>query len=147
MRIATLALLLTTLGARAEEESVDQPTPWIVDHKVLSCSPTTLKAGQSLTLTLGAGHGKELAIEGPEKDKVFVLVVEDMEACGPQLMSTQQFKAANSVVVPTDFMSRPFVMNASIERVFTKRGIYRITVSEELASELGGHLCTVRYTG
>jgi hypothetical protein len=146
MRIAALVLFATTLTAIAAEGEAP-PTPLVVNPKVLSCSPSTLKAGQALTLTLGPGHGKELAIQGPRKEQIFFLVVTEPPKEDPQLMSPSEFKAAKTVVIPADIKARPWVANGSIEKVFSTPGTYRVTVSETLESEMGGHVCSIRYTG
>jgi hypothetical protein len=147
MRTAALAILVAALSARAAEEGEAPPTLSIVDPRVLTCTPATLKSGQSLTLTLGPYHGKELAVQGPGKAQIYFLVVTDPPKGDPQLMSTKEFKAAKTVVIPPDYSARPWIANGGIEKVFSTPGTYRIMVSEVLESEVGGHVCNVRYAG
>ena len=144
MRTAALILPVITFVAIAAEAP---STPLVVDPKVLSCSPTTLKAGDSLKLVLGPGHGKELAIQGPRREQIYFLVVTEPPKDDPQLMSTSSFKEAKSVDIPTSIQARPWVADGKIEKVFSTPGTYRVTVSETLESEVGGFICRIRYIG
>jgi hypothetical protein len=141
MKHAIAFLLLLPLSAAHAEET------WTQDPNVLACSPARLQPGHVLELKLGVGHGKELSVQGPRKEQIFLLVVGSPPSGDPQLMTPREFAAASEATISTDLVAKPWVFQAKPERVFSTPGVYTIRVSENLESEVGGFSCTVKYTG
>lgn len=118
---------------------------WKEDRKVLACSPTTLGPSDTLVLTLGPKHGRELAITRHVDDIRFFLVVSQPPADMKSLMSPDEFSKARRVTFKTTDTGYAWVKGRGNERVFTMPGKYTVLVSEVLESEHGGYSCTVTY--
>jgi hypothetical protein len=141
-RSITLSLLLFATA----EISAQVETPWFRNRQVLSCSPTTLKEGQTLTLKLGPRHGRELMITRMADGTGFMLVVDSPPTDVIQLMSTEEFSKARTVALSTSLKANPWVSESRLsEPVFSNTGEYRIYVSENLESERGGYWCKVHF--
>ena len=138
--LTIFSLVVTGSAVHAQER-------WLRNPSVLSCAPSVLKSGQTLKLTLGPGHGQELAIQGPRKEQIFLLVVGSAPTEDPQLMTTREFAAAKEVTISVDQVARPWVKDGKLQRVFSIPGTYTVSVSMNLESEVGGYRCKVRYTG
>ena len=118
---------------------------WHHDPNVLACSPTTLSPGQALILTLGRNHGSELAIRRLRDDHWFLLVVGSPPPGHLQLMTPTEFEAANSVEIKSDTVATAWATTAKPELVFSEPGEYEIIVSQNLESEIGGHVCRITF--
>jgi hypothetical protein len=118
---------------------------WKEDRKVLACSPTKLGPSDTLVLTLGPKHGRELAITRHGDNIFFFLVVSLPPADMKSLMSPDEFAKARRVTFKTTDTGYAWVKDRGNERVFTMPGKYTVRVSEVLESERGGHRCTVTY--
>ena len=122
------------------------PTPVKIDPKVLDCQPKILRPGDTLTLKLGPGHGSELAIKRESDETSFILVVDDPTPQLKLIMTREEFKKTNLVKIRTDITAFAHSMSHSgIEKVFSSSGYYEIFISDILESELGGHVCTVKF--
>jgi hypothetical protein len=115
-----------------------------VSDSALACSPSVAKVGSALNLRLATGHGRELAVRRLADNAWFFLVVSGSSPGEPQLMSVDTFSAARSVTVPATVISIPSGKQ-SPERVFSEPGKYEVYVSDNLESEVGGFMCTVRF--
>lgn len=114
-----------------------------VSSSALSCSPSVVKVGDSLNLTLAAGHGRELAVRRVSDDSWFFLVVSGSNPDEPQLMPVDAFAASRRVAIPATVISVPSG-KASPEQVFSGSGKYEVYVSDNLESEIGGFMCAVQ---
>ena len=122
-----------------------EPAEWFSDRGVLSCSPDTLSASDTLVLTLGPGHGRELAIRRVSDNTWYFLVVDLHVDDEPQLMTPDQFAVAQQVEIPATFQARS--SSGPLEPALHRPGKYEAYVSDILESELGGHVCSFSYTG
>jgi hypothetical protein len=118
---------------------------WKEDRKVLACSPTKLGPSDTLVLTLGPKHGRELAITRHVDNIPFFLVVSSPPADMKSLMSPDEFAKARRVTFKTTDAGYAWVKDRGNERVFTMPGKYTVRVSEVLESERGGYSCTITY--
>ncbi len=140
--ILVAALLLTAQAAAPDDY---EPAEWFSDSRVLSCSPHTLLASDTLVLKLGPGHGRELAIRRVSDNTWYFLVVGLPADDEPQLMTPDQFAAAQRVEIPATFQVR--ASGGPLESVLNHPGKYEAYVSNVLESEVGGHVCSFNYTG
>jgi hypothetical protein len=118
---------------------------WKENRKVLACSPSKLGPSDTLVLTLGPKHGRELAITRHMDNIPFFLVVSQPPADMKSVMSPDEFAKARRVTFKTTATGYAWVKDRGNERVFTTPGKYTIRVSEVLESERGGYRCTVTY--
>jgi hypothetical protein len=136
------ALLATSPGASDGYE----PAVWLSNSSVLACSPSTLRAPHPLVLSLGPGHGRELAIRRVS-DNTWYFLVGHMPPDGePQLMAPEKFAAATRIEVPTSLRGRASGVD-SLSPIFSRPGAYEAYVSDNLESEEGGYVCSFNYTG
>jgi len=141
-RLLSFALLLwsCTNGVALAQES------WLRDESVLSCTPETLRAGQTLTVRLGPNHGRELSVVRQSDGVGFMLVVGSPPPDVLQLMTTEEFARARTLEIQTTLRATPWVAESRLnEVIFSSTGEYRILVSESLVSERGGHWCRVKF--
>ncbi|MDR7134096.1 hypothetical protein J2X06_001280 [Lysobacter niastensis] len=122
-----------------------EPAEWFRDSRVLSCSPESLSVSDTLVLTLGQGHGRELAIRRVSDNTWYFLVVGLPADDESQLMSPDQFAAATRAEIPATFQAR--TSGGPLEPVLNRPGKYEAYVSDILESEVGGHVCSFNYTG
>ena len=122
-----------------------EPAVWDTDRRVLTCSPESLSSSDTLVLTLGQGHGAELAIRRVADNTWYFLVVGMPSPDEPQLMTPEQFAVARRVEVPAGFVAR--ASGGPLEPVLNRPGVYEVYISDILESEVGGHICRVKYTG
>lgn len=118
---------------------------WKEDRKVLACSPAKLGPSDTLVLTLGQKHGRELAITRHADNIWFFLVVGLPPPDMKSLMSPDEFAQARRVTFKTTDTAYAWVNDRGNERVFTVPGKYTVHTSDVLESELGGYKCTVTY--
>jgi hypothetical protein len=138
--VATSLLLAFIAPGFAQEE-----TTWIINNKILDCAPRTLSDSAVLTLRLGPGHGKELAIRRASDNAWFFLVVESPPAEMRPLMSPESFNTATSVEIATSYKGMEWRSGSREERIFSSPGTYDVFTSDNLESEIGGARCTVKY--
>lgn len=142
MKLASLAVLLPTLIAPAVAQDQQR---WVRDPQSLRCTPTELADGGVLQLDLGRSHGKELAIRRRSDGAFFFLVVANPPSDMKPLMSTSSFERAKEVLIPSTLVANEWREGALPERVFAVPGFYDLLASDNLESELGGAICTIRY--
>jgi len=140
--ISVFVLPLTACTSGLSEEP---PTVWRQDTDVLNCTPAAFGDSEFLLVTLGPGHGAELAILRHSDDAPYFLVVQSPPADMRILMTREEFAEATTVRLSTATSGYRWVKDGENERIFTTPGRYTIQVSELLESELGGHTCTVEY--
>ena len=143
MKSIFVAALLTTSPAATDGY---EPAVWSSDPRILACSPDTLQASQPLVLSLGLGHGRELAIRRVSDDSWYFLVVGSPPDGEPQLMTPEEFASASHVEVPASFKGRASV-DGPLGRIFSRAGAYEAYVSDNLESEEGGYMCSFKYIG
>ncbi|CAN7562960.1 hypothetical protein LJR143_003924 [Pseudoxanthomonas sp. LjRoot143] len=143
MRSIFLASLLATGPAVGDGY---EPAVWLSNSNVLACSPNTLRAPHPLILTLGPGHGSELAIRRVS-DNTWYFLVGHMPPDGePQLTTPEKLALANSIEVPTSFRGRASEADA-LAPIFNRSGAYEAYLSDNLESEEGGYVCSFNYIG
>jgi hypothetical protein len=134
-----VALFLGIAGvSHAQEE-----TTWLTNRRVLTCAPHELKQGGTLQIRLESEHPKELAIRRRSDSSWFFLVVVDAPDDMTPLMSPSAFAASKQVSISTSQRAR--VSGEPLQRIFKSAGQYDVFVSENLESEAGGYMCTIRY--
>lgn len=143
MKNVCIAALL--FAGQASDGDGYEPAEWLTDSHVLACSPTTLSASDSLVLTLGPGHGRELAIRRVSDNTWYFLVVGMPADDEPQLMTPDQFAMATRAEIPTTFKVR--TPAGTLQSVLDRPGPYEAYVSDILESEVGGHVCRFSYIG
>ena len=132
------------VAALAQDFDVEE-TIWLHDSNVLSCAPDELRPGGKLVLTLGPGHGKELAIFRASDKTWLLLIVQQPPADMKLLMSRADFAAATRVEIPAESIGYSWSHDGGEEPIFTSAGRYIVYSSETLESETGGHTCTINY--
>jgi hypothetical protein len=143
MKNILVAALL--LAGQPPEFDDYEPAQWFTNSRVLSCDPDTLTASDTLVLTLGQGHGRELAIRRVSDNTWYFLVVWLPAENEPQLMSPEEFASASRVEIPASFHAR--ASGGPLEPVLNRPGTYEAYVSDILESEIGGHVCSFNYLG
>ena len=139
-------ILAATLLLTGQVAVDDHPiTQWGTDSRVLSCSSESLLSSGKLLLTLGPGHGGELAIRRVSDGTWYFLVVASPPEDVPQLMAPEAFAVASRVEIPATFETRAWVHGGRIEPVMGDSGTYDVYVSENLESEDGGYTCRFEY--
>jgi hypothetical protein len=141
-----LLLGLIVAGHAIGQEGYE-PAEWFVDPHVLACSPSNVPTGGSLVLTLGPGHGRELAIRRVDDNAWFFLVVGLPDEGEPQLMTPTEFEAVSRVEIPASFAARTWTSEGEPQAVLSRPGTYEVYVSDILESETGGHVCRFSYSG
>ena len=139
-------LVSALLAVGAPSGDGDGETPWSDNPGVLGCTPGVLRASQSLVLSLGPGHGGELAIRRVSDDTWYFLVAHAPPEGEPQLMTPDAFARAERVEVPASRLGRASV-DAPLAPIFSTPGTYEAYVSETLESDAGGHVCRFEYLG
>ena len=117
------------------------------DARVLACAPTTLRDGQSLVLTLGQGHERELAIVREADETPYFLVVQSPPPDMRPFMLRNLFAVATRVEMPASITGYKWIGDGGNERIFTSPGEYTVVMSNDLESEIGGHSCAIDYRG
>jgi hypothetical protein len=145
MKIILAAALL--ISDPAAESDGYEPAEWLVDGRVISCSPDSLSASGSLVLSLGPDHGHELAVRRVSDNSWYFLVVGQPPEEVPQLMTAEDFAIAKSVEIAASFKSRAWAADAPLEPIFNQRGVYEAYISDTLESEVGGYFCSFNYIG
>lgn len=144
--VATVFTVPATAVVAGDGATDVEPTVWVEDPRVLSCSPTALDAGETLVLQLGSGHGAELAILREVDGTVFFLVVQAPPSGMKALMSREAFSESERVEIPTDSIGYVWEEGRGNERIFDRTSRYTLYTSDALESEIGGHRCSVTYT-
>ena len=131
----------------AEEEEVPLDNIFPNNPQVLACAPATLSSGQTLTLTLGPGHGRELAIVRESDETPYFLVVQGPPPDMRSLMLRDLFAVASRVDMPASITGYKWIGDGGNERIFTSPGEYVVIVSDNLEGEAGGNSCAIDYRG
>ena len=136
----TIGILLAAISSPAlllaADDSDIPPTIYLNDPAQLSCNPKVFGPNDTLVLTLGPKHGRELAITRNADRWPYFLVVRMPPDEMKPLMTPEQFKAASRVELPARIYAFPWVKDGQMELVFSKSGDYTIHVSEILESEV-----------
>ncbi|TDK29522.1 hypothetical protein [Luteimonas terrae] len=140
-----MRLLVSAMLALATPSDGDN-TPWSSNPRMLACAPEVLRPPAPLVLSLGPGHGRELAIRRVADDRWYFLVVQQPLEGTPLLMTPEAFTRAKRVEVPMSFEGRASV-ESPLAPVFRTPGAYEVYVSDALESDLGGHVCKIEYRG
>jgi hypothetical protein len=121
------------------------------DKPFIRCSPTLLRPGDTLTLSMSLPHPAELAVRHPDGTPFF-LVYEpgsSVPSGWRPLYSKEAFRKMGEVTLKVDrVMGTPWVGGRdSNEPIFTVAGVYVFTLTEVLETEdLPLYQCTVRYS-
>ena len=143
MKSILLATLIATSPAAGDGY---EPAVWLSNPSVLTCSPSILRAPHPLVLSLGPGHGRELAIRRVSDNTWYFLVGHAPPDGEPQLMTPEDFALADRTEVPTSFLGRASA-DTSLGPIFNRPGSYEAYVSDNLESEQGGYMCSFKYVG
>ena len=150
---SVVAIVLSTLISgvcNASEEVADdeyEPAVWTVNPNIFRCSPETLDPNGLLTLSLGPGHGRELAIHRESDNVFFFLVVKSPPSDMVSLMTPEQFSGISHLEIPASIEGHAWVAHRGREPVFTTPGTYAVYTSNALESEEGGFTCSIQYSG
>jgi hypothetical protein len=137
--VAALLLLAFIAPGFAQDD-----TTWIINKDILDCTPRTLSDSAVLTLRLGPGHGKELAIRRASDNAWFFLVVESPPAEMRPLMSPESFNTATRIEFATSYKAIEWRPGSREEPIFSSPGTYDVFTSDNLELEMGGARCTAR---
>jgi hypothetical protein len=118
---------------------------WRTDAKVLSCAPKVLRAGGTLSIALGPGHGSEMAIHRHSDNVYFFIVVRQPPVDMVSLMSPEEFAKARRTSLSAASTGYAWVHGLGQEPIFTTSGRYSVKTSETLESERGGYRCTFEF--
>jgi hypothetical protein len=114
----------------------------------LRCTPDRVGPADTITLTMGVPHGRELSVESPAGEFFMLVLAEPRPDDGPMLMPAERFRAAAAVRLPVaSLRAKPYVAGRdTAERVFARPGAYRFRVAEVLNTDDGTPVrqCTVR---
>src|SRR6476620_2285398 len=116
--------------------------PCVVNDRIFSCTPKTLRPGSSLQLSLAKVHGRELGVQRLADNTWFFLVVDSPPAGMRQLMPPQTFSATRTTSIPANYKA-PAWDTQRVEAIFSKPGNYELYVSDNLESEDGGFKCKI----
>ena len=140
------AAIFTFLPSIAFSSSDDLETPWTELSSMLDCNPDTLAIGETLTITLGNNHGKELAVLKHNDNTWHFMVVgippDDMKS----FMSPVQFKEIRAFKITPETTAYEWTKEGKNKIIISAPGMYSFYVSETLESELGGYVCHVQVT-
>jgi hypothetical protein len=144
LRVA--ALIFAFLPTISIGSNDDLETPWTELKAMLDCSPDTLALGETLTITLGINHGKELAVSKHNDNSWHFMVVglppDDMKS----FMSPAEYKEAKTIKISTETTAYEWKHDGKNEINISAPGRYSFYVSDILESEVGGYVCHVQVT-
>jgi hypothetical protein len=132
------------LPSIAFSSSDDLETPWTESSSMLDCSPDTLAIGETLTITLGKNHGKELAVLKHNDNTWHFMVVGLPPGDMKSLMSPAQFKEIKAIKITPETTAYEWSKDGKNKILFSAPGMYSFYVSEILESEVGGYVCHVQ---
>ena len=144
MKILIFFIVIFIIPMQAfPQDSKTMEEIWFMDGNVVSCEPNILREGQSLVISLGENHGKELAIIRNSDKRAYFLVVGLPPKEMKGLMTPAEFGKAKSATIDENTIGFPWEANSTNEPIFVKPGSYAILVSDILESEIGGYKCTI----
>ena len=142
MRIASLTCVLLGLtiscGPAEQQRAKREPTGPV------SCSPTTLAAGDTLGFRMATPHGGELMVSVPSGH--MMMIIWDRPVAG-SLVPGPTFRTMDHLVLETIRVTGKVHGDAPPELVFTDTGTYWFRVG---VVRTGGHFdgeCFVHYVG
>lgn len=114
----------------------------------LSCSPKTLKSGDTLILRFRMPHPKELAILAPDRRVWYFLVYQPSESTPMPIIDKARFAGMHELRLPVSTARGvPWVAGKnSSEIIFQQAGKYEVVLTDILETEgLPSFRCTVRF--
>ena len=116
----------------------------------LTCSPSKLFRGDTLSLDMAVPHGGDLAVRAPDGTDFFVVYQAHDEGPGAaSLMDPDKFMKVGQLELVTDkTKARPWVYGRDKnELIFTRSGWYSVRLSENLQTDDGTpvYQCRVYY--
>jgi hypothetical protein len=145
-RIISLWVLIFSVAIYGLEEEVElELTVWSENGNILHCEPAVLYQGQSFVMSLGEGHGKELAIRRHFDDRWYFLVVDSAPETMKEFMSPSDFEKRTKVTISDETLGFPWESESKNEVIFEQPGKYTVYVSDNLESDLGGYTCEIDY--
>lgn len=142
--IVIIVFLIVPIQALSQEAETMEEI-WFIDDNVVSCEPKILREGQTLVISLGENHGKELAIIRDSDKRAYFLIVGLPPKEMKSLMTPAEFEKASSVTIDENTVGLPWEANSVNEPIFVEPGSYTILVSDILESEIGGYKCSIEY--
>lgn len=139
--LQSFLILVPAAFAQAPDET---SATFTIEPKFFDCSPKVLRSGQSLTLTLGPLHGRNLAVQRENGEHWNYLVIDGPVPGTTPLMTPDAYEKARRVVLPANVIGD---YQGKDTRVFTKPGKYTLYTSDNLESEEPGYRCEIRYAG
>jgi hypothetical protein len=137
-----LVFILLSISSSGDE--VESETVWTELKTMLNCFPDKIKIGETLTISLGNDHGKELAVFKHKDDSWHFMVVGSPPDDMKSLMTPSEFKESRIIEIKPDTTAYRWSEEGKNEKVFSEPGKYSFYVSEILESETGGYVCHVQ---
>lgn len=118
----------------------------------INCYPEKIKASDILNIDMSVPHGKEMGIKTPDGSYFFIFYTRrGIEFKSEPINTNEIFSSISGLKIkPSQFLGRRWHANAdSYERVFKKKGVYKISVAKVLESDIpeGLEQCQVEYLG
>jgi hypothetical protein len=127
----------------------DESMPPREDSVEFSCTPSSLRPGDTLTLRLDTPHGGELMVHTPSD--VFFSFVRPPDNPGQKysIVHSEDFKTMSTLKVPADIRLPPAVYGKDTipEAVFSRPGQYVLQMGDKLESDHTGppYICKVMF--
>lgn len=139
LKAALICASLCVLSADSTAEEV-----WRINPAILKCSPKVIRYGKQIKITLGKGHGRELAVKRDSFNLSWFLVVASPPRDMKSLMSPDEFARTKELTIPIGTTGYRWDAKGGNEPLFAEPGTYTIFASENLESEVGGYKCKIK---
>jgi hypothetical protein len=129
----------------------DESVPPMEDSTEFSCTPSSLRPHDTLTLQLDTPHGGELMVHTPS-DVFFSFVYPPYDTAHQKysIVRSEDFKTMSTLKVPADIRLPPAVYGKDTipEAVFSRPGQYVLQMGDKLESDHTGppYICKVMFT-
>lgn len=134
-----LMFLFVVLPSHADEQTI-----WLENPNQLLCKPKIISQSDTITLTLGPDHGRELGIFRHSDHTWYFLIIGSPPENAKTLMTPEEFEKVEQLDIPASLVTTEWRTGEDVP-VFSTSGLYTIYVSVMLESEAGGYICTIRY--
>lgn len=102
----------------------------------LTCTPDTLRQGDTLSLVMPVPHGQQLALTQPDGTWFYLIQPGPLTPPNYSAVPSDSFRTMSTYRIPTNFRWRPFVSGRdTLEAVFAEPGKYTVFMGEQLASD------------
>jgi len=134
------------INAMRNLDTVPESAPIPADQN-LSCSPSVLKAGDTLVLRMKTPHPEYLFADHPDGTNFFIIYPSLGDTSRQySYVPSDEFKNMSIIRIPSDIKANPRVLGREkgVEPVFSRPGKYVITVGE---LEGRADICNVQFVG